>query len=391
MSRNRFYSTLVGAMPGPEKTAFIEGSQGRPGKEHPQRERKQEHDGVKVGLVGFPGSGKTTVFNTMTGQDAPVGYGGEVRRAVVEVPDPRVEWLSVLYRPKKTTFASIVFCDIPGEQGSEQRGLSAAALQQVRDQEALCLVLRGFDNPALEHAPDPVAELEAFHAECVLADLVFVERWLERARKEAKRGLEVATFERMREALESERPLRVVPESELDRTLLRGYSLLTDAPLLVLLNREEEDAAEAVPDELQGALARMGAAGMTLSASLEAEIALLDPEDQREFLGEMGLAEPALDRFIRAAYQLQDLISFFTVAGPEVRAWTIRAGTDARRAAGKIHSDMERGFIRAEVIPCDVLRKYGSERAVKAAGRLRVEGKDYVVQDGDILRVLFNV
>ena len=346
---------------------------------------------MKVGLMGFPGSGKTTVFNTMTGQDAPVGYGGEVRRAVVEVPDPRVEWLSVLYRPKKTTFASIVFCDIPGEQGSEQRGLSAAALQQVRDQEALCLVLRGFDNPALEHAPDPVAELEAFHAECVLADLLFVERWLERARKEAKRGLEVATFERMREALESERPLRVVPESELDRTLLRGYSLLTDAPLLALLNREEEDAAEAVPDELQGALARMGAAGMTLSASLEAEIALLDPEDQREFLGEMGLAEPALDRFIRAAYQLRDLISFFTVAGPEVRAWTIRAGTDARRAAGKIHSDMERGFIRAEVIPCDVLRKYGSERAVKAAGRLRVEGKDYVVQDGDILRVLFNV
>lgn len=346
---------------------------------------------MKAGLVGFPGSGKTTVFNTMTGQDAPVGYGGEVRRAVVEVPDPRMEWLSALYRPKKTTFASIVFCDIPGEHGSEQRGLSTAALEQVRDQDALCLVLRGFDNPALERAPDPVAELEAFHAECVLADLMFVERWLERARKEAKRGLEVEAFERMGAALESERPLRVLPESELDRSLLRGYSLLTDAPLLALLNREEEDAAEALPDELRASLARMGAAGMTLSASLEAEIAMLDPEDQREFLGEMGLAEPALDRFIRAAYQLLDLISFFTVAGPEVRAWTIRAGSDARTAAGKIHSDMERGFIRAEVIPCDVLEEFGSEQAVKAAGRLRVEGKDYVVQDGDILRVLFNV
>jgi len=370
---------------------------------------------VKVGLVGFPGSGKTTVFNAMTGQDVPVGYGGEVRRAVVDVPDRRVEWLSTLYRPNKTTFASIVFCDIPGEHGSEQRGLSTAALQQVRDQEALCLVLRGFDNPALEHAPDPAAELEAFHAECVLADLVFVERWLERARKEAKRGLEVAAFERMREALESEQPLRVVPESELDRSLLRGYSLVTDAPLLAVLNREEADAEEALPDELddallsdldaappgdfddalpgelQEALARMGAGGMTLSASLEAEIAMLEPADQQEFLSDMGLAEPALDRFIRAAYQLQDLISFFTVAGPEVRAWTIRAGTDARRAAGKIHSDMERGFIRAEVIPCDVLEEYGSEQAVKSAGRLRVEGRDYVVQDGDILRVLFNV
>lgn len=360
---------------------------------------------MKVGLVGFPGSGKTTVFNAMTGQDAPVGYGGEVRRAVVDVPDPRVEWLSALYRPRKTTFASIVFCDIPGEHGSEQRGLSTAALQQVRDQDALCLVLRGFDNPALEHAPDPAAELEAFHAECVLADLLFVERWLERARKEAKRGLEVAAFERMWDALESERPLRVLPESELDRSLLRGYSLVTDAPLLAVLNREEDDAGEsladelaqpgepgdALPDGLGDALARMGAGGMTLSASLEAEIAMLEPADQQEFLRDMGLAEPALDRFIRAAYQLQDLISFFTVAGPEVRAWTIRAGTDARRAAGKIHSDMERGFIRAEVIPCGVLEQYGSEQAVKAAGRLRVEGRDYVVKDGDVLRVLFNV
>ena len=346
---------------------------------------------MKVGLVGFPGSGKTTVFNAMTGQDVPVGYGGEVRRAVVEVPDPRVDWLSAQYQPKKTTHASIVFCDIPGEQGSEQRGLSTAALQQVRDQEALCLVLRDFDNPALERAPDPTAELEAFHAECVLADLVFVERWLERARKEAKRGLEVATFERMRDVLESERPLRLVPESELDRSLLRGYSLLTDTPLLAVLNREEEDAGEALPGQVEQGLARMGAGGMTLSASLEAEIAMLDPEDQREFLRDMGLAEPALDRFIRAAYRLQDLISFFTVAGPEVRAWTIRAGTDARRAAGKIHSDMERGFIRAEVIPCDVLQEFGSEQAVKAAGQLRVEGKGYVVQDGDILRVLFNV
>ncbi len=346
---------------------------------------------MKVGLVGFPGSGKTTVFNAMTGQDVPVGYGGEVRRAVVDVPDPRVDWLSALYQPKKITHANIVFCDLPGEQGSEQRGLSTAALQQVRDQEALCLVLRDFDNPALERAPDPAAELEAFHAECVLADLVFVERWLERARKEAKRGLEVAAFERMREALESERPVRLLSGSELDRSLLRGYSLLTDTPLLAVLNREEEDAAKALPDEVAEALARMGAGGMTLSASLEAEIAVLDPEDQQEFLREMGLAEPALDRFIRAAYRLQDLISFFTVAGPEVRAWTIRAGSDARRAAGKIHSDMERGFIRAEVIPCDVLQEYGSEQAVKAAGRLRVEGKGYVVQDGDILRVLFNV
>lgn len=346
---------------------------------------------MKVGLVGFPGSGKTTVFNAMTGQDAPVGYGGEVRRAVVRVPDPRLDRLSAIHRPGKTTFANVVFCDIPGEHDSERRGLSTAALQRVRDQEALCLVLRDFDNPALERAPDPAAELEAFHAECLLADLVFVERWLERARREARRGPEVAAFERMREALESERPLRLLPRSELDRTLLRGHSLLTDMPLMVVVNREEDEAAEALPDALRSSLARMGAGGMTLSASLEAEIAGLDPADQDEFLREMGLSETALDRFIRAAYELLDLVSFFTVGGDEVRAWTVRRGTRARRAAGKIHSDMERGFIRAEVIPYQVFAEHGSERAVKAAGRLRVEGKDYVVRDGDLLHVLFNV
>ena len=346
---------------------------------------------MKVGLVGFPGSGKTTVFNAMTGQDAPVGYGGEVRRAVVRVPDPRLDRLSAIHRPGKTTFANVVFCDIPGEHDSERRGLSTAALQRVRDQEALCLVLRDFDNPALERVPDPAAELEAFHAECLLADLVFVERWLERARREARRGPEVAAFERMREALESERPLRLLPRSELNRTLLRGHSLLTDMPLMVVVNREEDEAAEALPDALRSSLARMGAGGMTLSASLEAEIAGLDPADQDEFLREMGLSETALDRFIRAAYELLDLVSFFTVGGDEVRAWTVRRGTRARRAAGKIHSDMERGFIRAEVIPYQVFAEHGSERAVKAAGRLRVEGKDYVVRDGDLLHVLFNV
>ena len=346
---------------------------------------------MKVGLVGFPGSGKTTVFNAMTGQDAPVGYGGEVRRAVVRVPDPRLDRLSAIHRPGKTTFANVVFCDIPGEHDSERRGLSTAALQRVRDQEALCLVLRDFDNPALERAPDPAAELEAFHAECLLADLVFVERWLERARREARRGPEVAAFERMREALESERPLRLLPRSELNRMLLRGHSLLTDMPLMVVVNREEDEAAEALPDALRSSLAGMGAGGMTLSASLEAEIAGLDPADQNEFLREMGLSETALDRFIRAAYELLDLVSFFTVGGDEVRAWTVRRGTRARRAAGKIHSDMERGFIRAEVIPYQVFAEHGSERAVKAAGRLRVEGKDYVVRDGDLLHVLFNV
>ena len=346
---------------------------------------------MKIGLVGFGGSGKTTVFNTMTGLDVPVGYGGEVRLGTVRVPDERIDRLSEIFSPKKTTYAEMSFCDVPGEHGSDKRGLSPRGLQQIRDQEALCLVLRDFDNPALEGAPDPAADLEAFHAECVLADLEIVEKRLERARKEQASPHEVTAFEVAGATLEEERPLRLVPESQLDRGLLRGYGLLSDRPLLVAVNTAEDRAADPMPEELAARIAELGAAGLTLSASVEADIAALDPEEQAEFLADMGLAAPAIDRFIRTAYGLLDLVSFFTVGPDEVRAWTIRRGTHARQAAGKIHSDLERGFIRAEVTPYDVFMAHGSEAAVKAAGKLQVEGQDYVVQDGDIMHVRFNV
>lgn len=346
---------------------------------------------MKVGLVGFGGSGKTTVFNTMTGLDVPVGYGGEVRLGTVVVPDARIDRLSEIFSPKKTTFAEISFCDIPGEHGAEQKGLSAKALQQIRDQEALCLVLRDFHNPALAEAPDPAAGLEAFHTECVLADLDIVERRVDRAKKEQAPPLEIAAFELVQEHLEAERPIRSISTDVLNRSFLRGYGLLTDRPLLVAVNREESRAAEPLSDELASRIEALGAAGLVLSASAEAEIASLDAEDQAAFLEDLGLSEPALTRFIRAAYGLLDLISFFTVGEDEVRAWTIRRGTRARQAAGRIHSDLERGFIRAEVIPYETFIEFGSESAVRDAGRLQVEGKDYVVSDGDILHVRFNV
>lgn len=346
---------------------------------------------MRIGLVGFGGSGKTTVFNTMTGLDVPVGYGGEVRLGTVRVPDERIDELSEIFQPKKTTYAEMSFCDVPGEHGSDKKGLSPRGLQQIRDQEALCLVLRDFDNPALEGDPDPAGDLEAFHAECVFADLEIVEKRLERARKERAPAPEIAAFELAQATLESERPLRLVPETDLDRGLLRGFGLLTDRPLLVAVNRAEDRAAEPLPAGLEGRIAELRAAGLTLSASVEADIAALEPEEQREFLRDLGLSESALDRFIRTAYGLLDLISFFTVGPDEVRAWTIRRGTRAKRAAGKIHSDLERGFIRAEVIPYEVFMEHGSEAAVKAAGKLQVEGQDYVVQDGDIVHVRFNV
>ncbi len=342
---------------------------------------------MKIGLVGFAGSGKTTVFNTMTGLDVPVGYGGEVRLGTVRVPDERIDRLSKIFSPKKTTYAEMSFCDVPGEHGSDKKGLSPRGLQQIRDQEALCLVLRDFDNPAIEGAPNPLADLEAFHAECVFADLEIVEKRLERGRKERAEGREIATFERALQALESETPLRLVPEGEMDRAFFKGFGILSDRPLLVAVNRSEDRAGAPMPDDLAKRIEAMGAAGLTLCASLEADIAGMEPTDQAEFLADLGLEESALARFIRTAYGLLDLISFFTVGPDEVRAWTIRRGTHAQRAAGKIHSDL----IRAEVIPYAVFIEHGSEHAVKEAGKLQVEGKTYIVGDGDIMHIRFNV
>jgi ribosome-binding ATPase len=323
---------------------------------------------VKVGLVGFAGSGKTTVFNTMTGLTVPVGYGGELRLGTVKVPDERIDTLSRIFSPKKTTYAEIVFCDVPGEHGADHKGLSRKAMQQIRDQEVLCLVLRAFPNPALESAPDPAADLEAFHTECLLADLDLVERRLDRAKKDKPDPLELAAFE-----------------------LMKGYSMLTDRPLMIALNRSEQEAAQPMPDGLTARLKALHAAGLVLSASVEAEIAAMDAADRPAFLEDLGLKESALTRFIRTAHGLLDLISFFTVGPDEVRAWPIRRGTAARAAAGKIHSDLERGFIRAEVMPYQVFMQFGSEHAMKEAGRLQLEGKDYIVSDGDILHIRFNV
>lgn len=346
---------------------------------------------MKFVLAGFAGSGKTTLFNAMTGLDVPVGYGGEVRMGTVRVPDPRVDFLSRVYAPKKTTYATINLKDVPGEYGAKSQVLSPGALQHIRDREALCLVLRDFVNPALEAAPDPLIDLRAFHAECVLSDLGVVERRLDRARKERADVREIDAFEAMTANLEDGRPLRLLPRSELDRRFLKGYGLLTDLPLLAAVNVAEDRTAEPLDPALADETAAIGGAAMVLSARVEAEIAALDPEDQAEFLEEMGLGEPTLDRFIRAAYSLMDLISFFTVGPEDVHAWTIRRGTAARTAAGRIHTDMGRGFIRAEIIPHEVFAECGSEPAVKEAGRMRVEGKQYVVADGDIMYVRFNV
>ena len=346
---------------------------------------------MRIGLVGFAGSGKTTVFNTLTGLNVPTGFGGEVHLGTVKVPDPRIDALSELFKPKKTTYAEIVFSDIPGEHGAEHHGLSKKALQQIRDQDALCLVLRDFPNPALDAPADPGAELDAFGTECLLADLEAVERRLERAKKDKPDPIELGQFELMKTTLEHELPLRSLSPELLHREPLRGYGFLSDQPLLVAVNRDESRAGEPIPEPLAERIRAHHATGLALSASVEAEIARMDPDDQAEFLDDLGLTESTLTRFIHAAYGLLDLVSFFTVGQDEVRAWPIKRGTKAREAAGKIHSDLERGFIRAEVMPYDLFMQFGSEHALRDAGHLKVEGKDYIVSDGEILHVRFAV
>ena len=346
---------------------------------------------MKVGLVGFAGSGKTTVFNTLTALGVPTGFGGEVHIGTVKVPDDRIDRLSRIFKPKKTTYAEIVFSDIPGEHGAESKGLSRKALDRIREQDVLCLVLRDFPNPALERVADPAADLDAFLTECILADLAIVERRIDRARKEKADPLEVAMFERMKATLEQELPIRALSPQVLNREPLRGYALLTDRPLLVALNRSEQEAASPMPPEISRTLERQHAAGIVLSASIEAEIATMSKDDQAAFLADYGLTESALARFIRAAYELLDLISFFTVGEDEVRAWPIHRSTHAKQAAGRIHSDLERGFIRTEVMPYEQFIKHGSEHALRDASAFKVEGKDYTVADGDILSIRFNV
>jgi hypothetical protein len=234
-------------------------------------------------------------------------------------------------------------------------------------------------------------DLSAFSDECILADLAIVEGLLVRARKENAPQADRSRLGLMQGVLEKGRPLRLLSAEELDRDSLRGYQLLSDRPMLVVVNRDEDRAADPLPDDLAARIDELGAAGLALSASVEAEIAALDTDDQAAFLQDLGLTESALARFIRTAYGLLDLISFFTVGEDEVRAWTITRGMTARKAAGKIHSDLERGFIRAEVMPYDVFIEHGSEQAVKTAGLFQTEGKDYVVADGDIMNIRFNV
>jgi GTP-binding protein YchF len=282
------------------------------------------------------------------------------------------------------------FVDVPGPAG-KGRGLDADALKALAEVDAFCLVVRGF--PAADGTPaDPGRELADFDAELLLHDQEIVEKRLDRLRKEQHKGTgEYHELERLHAQLDQGLPLRTMAWSDAEEKELAHFGFLSRRPLLAVVNAAEEAAAAPPPPAVVEAARRRGVEVISLCAAVEAEIAQLDPAEQPDFLASLGLVEPARARFIRAAYGLLDLVSFFTVGEDEVRAWPIRRGDRAPRAAGRIHSDLERGFIRAEVVHYDDLLALGSESKARTEGKLRLEGKEYVVKDGDVLNIRFAV
>jgi GTP-binding protein YchF len=340
-------------------------------------------------LIGHRGAGKTTVFNMLTGLQAQVGgYGSkeEVHLGVIKVPDARVDKLSQVFKPKKTTYAEIRFTDFPAGQNDDNLKANSNLITQMREVDAMALVLRDFEPDA-----DPLRQLNDLLTEMILADLTVVENRRTRMKKEKARPQEEALLERCAAALENEQSLRNLEFSAEDENLLSGFGFLSRKPALVLFNQADDQAGQPLPSAYQDELKRRGLDGLALAGKVEMEVAQLDENDRAAFLKEIGIQEPARDRFIRASYRLLDLISFLTTGEDEVRAWTITQGTNARQAAGKIHSDIERGFIRAEVIAYDDFVALGSEAKCKEAGKLRLEGKDYIVKDGDIIHFRFAI
>jgi ribosome-binding ATPase len=353
--------------------------------------KDQRH--MKVGIVGLAGAGKTTIFNALTGLRAETGPGGKrsEHMGVIKVPDERVDKLGALHASKKLVFAEVTFVDVAaGPDMSAGKGaLPRQVIAAMQGCDALVLVLRAFANPALSEPPDALRDLRTLQAELILSDLGPLENRRERLKKEPGRPGEKELLQRCLEHLESERALSSAGLSPEQLQLLAGFGLLSIKPLLYLLNQEEGDFTGEIPPALAGETE--GLPLLALSGKIEMDIAELSPEEQPEFLAALGLERPARDRFVQAAYGLLELISFLTTGPDESRAWPIRRGTTAVKAAGRIHSDIERGFIRAEVIAYDELVRLGGEKQAREAGKLRLEGKDYVVQDGDVIEFRFNV
>jgi ribosome-binding ATPase len=384
-----------------------------------------------LGIIGLPQSGKTTLFNALTKENAPIGgYATstvQANVAMVKVPDPRLQPLADIFKPKKVTPTTVEFVDVAGmgqAQGGKEKkeGLSAEFLGHIRNADALVIVLRSFINDNVSHPNDrinPNSDLDSLNAELVVTDLASVEKRLDRTTKAAKSGdkkyqQELEVLKRLQAALEELKPISEIELSQQDLGLLSELFLLTMKPRMYVLNVSEDvlgeanelldkiaSGAEVKLESLEGELRGIAQVALrakaegsqitAVSARLEAELAELSEEDAAEYLESLGLPRLGADRVIQVGYRLLNLITFLTAGEDEVRAWTVTKGAKAPEAAGKIHSDIERGFIRAEVTKFDDFMACGSFAAASKKGLLRLEGKEYVVQDGDIAHFRFNV
>lgn len=359
---------------------------------------------LNCGIVGLTGSGKTTLFNALSkGRLADTQTAGKINIGQVEVPDPRLDAIASIVKPTKVVRTTVEIIDIPGlvKGGASQKG-TGQFLSEIRQTDTIIHMLRCFDHenvPHIEGSVNPLRDKETVDLELIFKDMETLEKKIQRldklarvGEKDAKHGLEVLTA--LQSHLEEGNPVRTFPIREEDRKYIDDCFFLTIKPVIYVCNVDESSAASgnSYTEAVKPVIEKEGSEMLVLAALAEAEITQLDEEDDRKaFLHDLGLAEPAVNKMIRAAYHTLKLQTFFTEGPKEVRAWTIREGTLAPKAAGVIHSDLERGFIRAEVKRWDDFVKLGSEHACKQAGKFNIEGKNYVVKDGDIFHVRFNV
>ncbi|MBP3541490.1 MAG: redox-regulated ATPase YchF [Clostridia bacterium] len=365
---------------------------------------------MKLGIVGLPNVGKSTLFNAITRAGAQAANYPfctiEPNTGIVPVPDSRLDVLAEMYHPKKVTPATVEFVDIAGlvKGASRGEGLGNKFLSHIRECDAIVHVVRCFEDENIIHVDgsvDPARDIDVIQLELVLADMETLQRRVEKAQRLVKNGdkkqaLEAELGQRLLKHLEEGKPARTYPLNEDEKAITAGWFLLTDKPVLYAANIAEDevgpDAEElpfvkAVKEIAQGE----GSQVFVISAQIEEEIANMEPEEKAEFLEELGIGQSGLDRLINASYELLGLISYLTAGEDECRAWTITRGTKAPQAAGKIHTDFERGFIRAEVVAFDDLNELGTMNACKEKGLVRSEGKEYVMKDGDIVLFRFNV